>query len=149
LENRKLGQEIEYLEVKFALGSITLIVGFIGASIALFQWIERTGAQHLFGDYSRYVLGFGGFAAMIFGAMLINDVLVLSNIMKGKYGLLPNYKTIKPIGIHKEVKTSSEVYDEFQIPSSLPEYKKRIIRNILKVSGLRGKSKSKPTRRKA
>jgi hypothetical protein len=148
LENRKLGQDIEYLEVKFALGSITLIVGFIGASIALFQWIERTGAQYLFGDYSRYVLGFGGFAAMIFGAMLINDVLVLSNVMKGKYGLLPDYTTIEPSGTHKEVKISSEVYDEFQIPSSLPEYKKRIIRNILKASGL-VKSRSKPTRRKA
>lgn len=144
-----MGQEIEYLEVKFALGSITLIVGFIGASIALFQWVERTGVQHLFGDYSRYILGFGGFAAMIFGATLINDVWVLSNVMKGKYGLPTNYTTIKSGGIHKEVKLSSEVCDEFQISSSLPEYKKRVIRNILKVGGLREKSKRKPARRKA
>ena len=143
-----MGQEIEYLEVKFALGSITLIVGFIGASIALFQWIERTGAQYLFGDYSRYVLGFGGFAAMIFGAMLINDVWVLSNVMKGKYGLPINYTTTKSSGTYEEVKLSSEVCDEFRIPSSLAEYKKRIIRNILKVSGLRVKSKRKPARRK-
>lgn len=144
-----MGQEIEYLEVKFALGSITLIVGFIGASIALFQWVERTGVQHLFGDYSRYILGFGGFAAMIFGATLINDVWVLSNVMKGKYGLPTNYTTIKSGGTHKEVKLSSEVCDEFQISSSLPEYKKRVIRNILKVGGLREKSKRKPARRKA
>lgn len=134
--------------MKFALGSITLIVGFIGASIALFQWVERTGVQHLFGEYSRYILGFGGFAAMIFGAMLINDVWVLSNVMKGKYGLLTNYTTIKSGGTYKAVKISSEVCDEFQIPSSLPEYKKRVIRNILKVSGLREKSKRKPARRK-
>lgn len=140
--------EIEYLEVKFILGFITLIVGLIGASIALFQWVERTGIQYLFGDYSRYVLGFGGFAAMIFGAMLINDAWVLSDVVKGKYGLLTNYATTKPSGTYEEVKLPSEVYDEFQIPSSLPEYKKRIIRNILKVSGLKEKSRRKPTRRK-
>jgi len=78
-------QEIEYLKVKIALGSITLIVGFIGATIALFQWVERTGVQYLLGDYSRYVLGFGGFVAMIFGAMLLNDAYVLRNVLRGKY----------------------------------------------------------------
>lgn len=140
-------QETEYLKVKFALGSITLVVGLIGATIALFQWVERTGIQHLFGDYSRYVLGFGGFAAMIFGAMLINDAWVLGDVMKGKYELLTNYTT-KPSSPYEEVKLSSEVYDEFQIPSSVPEYKKRIIRNILKLSGLKEKSRRKPTRRK-
>jgi len=148
LENKKVRQETEYLKVKFALGSITLVVGIIGASIALFQWVERTGIQHLFGDYSRYVLGFGGFAAMIFGAMLINDAWVLSDVMKGKYGLLTNYTTTKPGSPYEEVKLPSEVYDEFQILSSLPEYKKRIIRNILKLSGLKDKSRRKPTRRK-
>jgi len=141
-------QETEYLKVKLALGSITLVVGLIGASIALFKWVERTGVQFLFGDYSRYVLGFGGFAAMIFGAILINDAWVLSDVMKGRYGLLTNYATTRPSGAYEEVKLPSEVYDEFQIPSSLPEYKKRIIRNILKVSGLKEKSRRKPTRRK-
>lgn len=78
-------QKIEYLKVKFVLGFVTLVVGLIGSSIALFQWVERTGVQHLFGGYSRYILGFGGFAAMIFGAMLINDVWILGRLLKGKY----------------------------------------------------------------
>ncbi len=141
-------KETEYVKVKFALGLVTLIVGFIGASIALFQWVERTGVHYLFGDYARYVLGFGGFSAMIFGAMLINDAWVLSNIMRGKYRLLTNHKKTKPSVAYEEAKLPSEVYDEFQIPSSLPEYKKRILRNVLKLSGLREKSRRKPIRPK-
>lgn len=78
-------QKTKCLKVKITLGSITLIVGLIGATIALFQWVERTGVQHLFGDYTRYILGFGGFAAMILGAMLINDAYVLRNILRDKY----------------------------------------------------------------
>ncbi len=141
-------QENAYLKVKFALGLITLIVGFIGASIALFQWVERTGVQYLLGDYARYVLGFGGFAAMIFGAMLINDAWVLSNVMRGKYELLTNHTTTKPSVTYEEAKLPSEVYDEYRIPSSLPEYKKRILRNVLKLSGLREKSRRKPIKSK-
>ena len=137
-------KETEYVKMKFALGLITLIVGFIGASIALFQWVERTGVHYLFGDYARYVLGFGGFAAMIFGAMLINDAWVLSNVMKGKFRFLTNHTTTKPSVTYGEPKLPGEVYDEFQIPSSLPEYKKRILRNVLKLSGLGEKSRRKP-----
>ena len=125
-------EETGYLKVKFALGILSLVVGFIGASIALFQWVERTGVQYLLDNYARYVLGFGGFAAMIFGAMLANDAWVLSNVMKGKYGLLTNYAAANPDSQYKEAKLPSEVYDGFQIPSSLPEYKKRIIKKILK-----------------
>jgi len=141
-----LGQEIEYLEVKFALGSITLIVGFVGASIALFQWVEATGVQYLFGDYSRYILGFGGFAAMIFGAMLINDAWVLRNVVKGKYGLLLNYTPNRTSSIYGDIEQSSELQDKFEMTSSLPKYKKRIIRKIPKRSG-RKKKRRKPTRR--
>ncbi|MBE0512584.1 hypothetical protein IBX38_06005 [Candidatus Bathyarchaeota archaeon] len=133
-----MGQEIEYLEFKFALGSITLIVGFIGASIALFQWVERTGVQYLFGDYSRYILGFGGFAAMIFGAMLINDAWVLRNVAKGKYGLLLNYTPHRTSSIYGDIEQSAR--------TRIPKYKKRIIRNIPKRSGLK-KKRRKPTRR--
>jgi hypothetical protein len=39
----------------------------------------------MLGEYARYVCAYGGFAAMIFGAMLINDFLVLRSIMKKKY----------------------------------------------------------------
>jgi len=81
--------EIQHLKLKFILGSITLFVGLIAANIALFHWVESTGVQYLFGDCSRYVLGLGGFAAMIFGAMLINDAWVLRSLLNGKYEL-PN-----------------------------------------------------------
>ena len=125
-------EETGYLKVKFALGVLSLVVGFIGASIALFQWVERTGIQYLLGNYARYVLGFGGFAAMIFGAMLANDAWVLGNVMKGKYWLLTNYAAANPKSQYEEAILPSKVYDGFQIPSSLPEYKKRIIKKILK-----------------
>lgn len=127
-----MSEETEYLKVKFALGMLSLVVGFIGASIALFQWVERTGVQYLLGNYARYVLGFGGFAAMIFGAMLVNDAWVLSNVMKSKYVLLTNYAAANLNSQYREAELPSEVYDGFQIPSSLPEYKKRIIKKILK-----------------
>ena len=112
-----MGWRIDPLKVKFFLGSTTLVVGFIGATIALFQWVERTGVQHLFGDYSRYVLGFGGFAAMIFGAMVINDAWVLRNILRNLS------------------KTTDTMYEE--VRSSGKGYKKRVIRNILRGYGLK------------
>ena len=92
----------EYLKVKFILGSVTLAVGLVAAIIALYHWVERTGIQYLLGDYARYVLGFGGFAAMIFGAMLINDAYVLRKVLKGKYvfsnptSTLPHNKIVVP-----------------------------------------------------
>jgi len=96
-------RKIEHLRVRFILGSITLVVGLIAANTALFHWVERVGVQYLFGDYSRYVLGFGGFAAMIFGAMLINDAWVLRSVLKGKYEL-PNQRIIRN---HKSATSSS------------------------------------------
>lgn len=81
--------EPQHLRIRFALGTITLIAGLIGGVIALFQWTERIGVYYLFGDYTRYVLGFGSFAAMIFGAILINDSWVHWRISKGlEYRLL-------------------------------------------------------------
>lgn len=73
--------KVEYFKVKLILGSFTLVAGLVAATIALFQWVERTGTQHLLGEYSRYALGFGGFAAMILGAMLINDAYVLRDFL--------------------------------------------------------------------
>jgi hypothetical protein len=69
-------QKTEYLKVKLALGSVSLVIGILAANFALFNWIERTGLYYLLGNYARYVCAYGGFAAMIFGAMLINDFLV-------------------------------------------------------------------------
>jgi hypothetical protein len=64
------------LKIKFALGLVTLLTGLWAANMALFNWVER---QYLLGKYARYICAYGGFAAIIFGAMLINDFLLLKN----------------------------------------------------------------------
>jgi hypothetical protein len=78
---------MRYLKIRFALAAITLAAGLLGGVIALFQWVERTGVQYLFGDYSRYILGFASFGAMIFGAALINDTWIHWRVTNGKYKL--------------------------------------------------------------
>ena len=128
--------KIEYLKVKFLLGSTSLVVGFIGATIALFGWVERTGVQHLFSEYSRYVLGFGGFAAMIFGSLLINDAWVLRDVLRGKYEV-PTYTTTTSTTVYEEVKSPNKVHKEVGIPIRAASYKERIIRNILRVYGFK------------
>jgi len=72
-----MSQKIRHLKIRFLLGFSALIVGLVGSTIALFQWVERTNVYYLFGEYTRYVLGFSSFAAMIFGAMLINDMWII------------------------------------------------------------------------
>ena len=73
------------LYLKFVSGLVTLVVGLLAGNLALFHWVERTGLYYLLGHYARYVCAYGGFAAMIFGAMLINDFLVLRSVMKDRY----------------------------------------------------------------
>ena len=77
--------KIKYLKVKLVLGCVSIIAGLLAANLALFHWVERTGLYHLFGEFSRYVCAYCGFGAMIFGATLINDFLVLRKFLKGKY----------------------------------------------------------------
>jgi len=74
-----------YLKIRFALGLVTLVVGFIATNFVLFQWVEQTVIYDPLGDYARYVCAYGGFAAMIFGAMAVNDFLVLRKVSKGKH----------------------------------------------------------------
>ncbi|MDH5779043.1 MAG: DUF2341 domain-containing protein [Candidatus Bathyarchaeota archaeon] len=78
-------QRTPYLKIRFALGLITLIIGFIAANFVLFHWVEQTVIYDPLGDYARYVCAYGGFAAMIFGAMAVNDFLVLRKVLKGKH----------------------------------------------------------------
>jgi len=73
-----------YLKIRLILGLTTIIIGLWAANLALFHWVERTGLQYLLGAYARYVCAYGGFAAMIFGGMLINDCLVSRKVLKGK-----------------------------------------------------------------
>jgi len=82
-----MSQKIRHLKTRFLLGFSALIVGLVGGTIALFQWVERTNVYYLFGEYTRYVLGFGSFAAMIFGAMLINDTWGVWKVSIGKLRL--------------------------------------------------------------
>jgi hypothetical protein len=69
-------------ERRLILGVVSLGVGFFAANLALFNWIERTGLSYLLANYARYVCAYGGFGAMIFGAMLVNDFLVRREILK-------------------------------------------------------------------
>ena len=127
--------KIQYLKVKFSLGFVSVVVCFIGATIALFEWVERTGVQYFFGEYCRYVLGFGGFAAMIFGALLVNDAWVLRDVVRGKYGV-PTYTTAASTTVYEELKSPDKIQKKVGIPIGAANYKERIIRNILRVHGL-------------
>ena len=64
------------LKIRLLLGAITLAVGLLASSLALFAWRAPDGFLYFLGAYSRYVCAFGGFASIIFGSMLINDFLV-------------------------------------------------------------------------
>ena len=129
--------KIQYLKVKFFLGSISVFVGFIGATIAIFQWVERTGVQYFFGEYSRYVLGFGGFAAMILGALLVNDAWVLRDVLRGKYEVPTSYAITASSTIYEEVKPLNKIYKEVETPIHEASYKQRVVRNILRSYGFK------------
>jgi hypothetical protein len=45
------------------------------------------GFYYLLGEYARYVCAYGGFAATIFGAMLINEFLVLAKLIDEIFAL--------------------------------------------------------------
>jgi hypothetical protein len=85
-------QKTRYLKAKLFLGCFTLAVGFLAANLALFHWVEQTGLYYLLGEFARYVCAYGGFGAMIFGAILINDFLNLRNSMAKR-------STVKPLKI--------------------------------------------------
>ena len=76
-------QKTAYPKKRFILGLCTLIVGFIAANLTIFNWIKVIGLHHLLGHYTPYICAFGGFAAMIFGTMLIDDFLLISLYSQG------------------------------------------------------------------
>ena len=65
-----------YLKIRFVLGLLSLVIGLLAANLAFFGWINQEGFLYFLGDSARYVCAFGGFAAIIFGSMLINDFLI-------------------------------------------------------------------------
>ena len=84
MDGQIMERKITYLREKLALGCISLVTGLLAAHFAMFNWIEHTDLYFLLGNYSRYLCAYGGFGAMIFGAMLINDFMVFrtSNTIK-------------------------------------------------------------------
>jgi hypothetical protein len=77
-------REAPYIKAKFALGLASLVVGVLAANLALFNWVDRVGLNYFLGEYARYVCAYGGFGAMIFGAMLINDFIVSKRLEDGR-----------------------------------------------------------------
>ena len=88
-----MSQEIEWSKLKLALGIVSLIVGLLAASFALFNWIELTNLYYLLGNFARYACAYGGFAAIIFGAMLVNDFFVARTVA-GASRIDSDYKQI-------------------------------------------------------
>ena len=66
-----------YLRIRLLLGCVSLFVGLLAANLALFGWRSPDGFLYLLGEYAHYACAYGGFAAIILGAMLINDFIVL------------------------------------------------------------------------
>lgn len=77
--------DVQHPEKRLILGVVSLGVGLFAANLALFNWIERTGLSYLLANYARYVCAYGGFGAMIFGAMLVNDFLVRRQSLKRRH----------------------------------------------------------------
>lgn len=75
-KGRWMKQKAQHSRTRFSLGIVSLVVGLAASNFALFDWIEQTGVHYLLGYYARYVCAYGGFFAMIFGAMLVNEYLV-------------------------------------------------------------------------
>lgn len=93
-----------YLRIRLILGLATVITGLWAANLALFYWVERTGLQYLLGAYARYVCAYGGFAALIFGGMLINEFLVLRKALKEKDVVMAKPSSEKPPPLPDETK---------------------------------------------
>ena len=58
-----------------------MVIGLLAANFALFEWRNPDGFIYLLGEYAHYACAYGGFAAIFFGAMLINDFLALRNLI--------------------------------------------------------------------
>ncbi|MEM2972401.1 MAG: hypothetical protein QW270_08310 [Candidatus Bathyarchaeia archaeon] len=95
--------ESTYLKFKFALGFVTLLIGLWAANMAMFNWVEQTNQPYMLGAYARYMCAYGGFAAIIFGAMLINEFLIYKNALKRK-----NVKKQEIEGFYPHGKTKAE-----------------------------------------
>jgi hypothetical protein len=78
-------QKVEHPKAKFAVGSVVFAVGFVAVSVVLFQKVESTGIHSLLGNYAGYVLAPTGFAAMLFGVILIGDAWNFWGVLRQKH----------------------------------------------------------------
>jgi len=101
-----MNQKNEYLKIKLILGIVSIVIGLLAANIALFNWIEETTFHYLLGDYARYVCAYSGFAAMIFGAMLVNDFIVLRSYQKPSQSIEFIVEEADKISVNVESKNS-------------------------------------------
>jgi len=70
-------KRVTYQKVQLVLGCISLVLGLLAANFALFGWSTPADSFHLLGEYARYACAYGGFGAIIFGSMIINDFIIL------------------------------------------------------------------------
>ena len=75
-------QDPQRPKIRLILGVVSLSVGLFAGNLALFNWIERAGLSYVLANYARYVCAYGGFGAMIFGAMLVNEFFVRKEFLK-------------------------------------------------------------------
>ncbi|TRO46430.1 hypothetical protein E2P60_05370 [Candidatus Bathyarchaeota archaeon] len=84
-----------YLKVRLFFGSVSLIIGLFATNLAIFGWsstgsfffLRGENSYYLLGEYARYVCAYGGLGATIFGAMLINDFIVLRKLINEFFAL--------------------------------------------------------------
>ena len=79
-----------YLKFRLILGAVSLIIGLLAVNLALLGWGNPDGFSYLFGEYSRYVCGIGGFSAIVFGAMLIRDFFILRTLIESRRSIERN-----------------------------------------------------------
>jgi hypothetical protein len=81
--------------VRLFLGIGSLIIGLLATNLAIFGWSSPNSFffslgqsfYYLLGEYARYICAYGGLSSTIFGAMLINDFLVLRNLIDDVFAL--------------------------------------------------------------
>lgn len=115
--------------MKLALGCVSLVIGLLAANLALFNWIEGTDLYYLLGNYARYVCAYGGFAAMIFGAMVVNDFFVLRNLTAIKPAtrsskIDSDYQRIRARTLAEDHRKSSSREPELTLPDFFLEEEK-------------------------
>jgi hypothetical protein len=76
-----------YLKIRLFFGAVSLVIGLLAANLALFGWSSPNGFFYFLGEYARYACAYGGLGAIIFGAMLINEFLVLRNLIDDFFAL--------------------------------------------------------------